>query len=160
MEVYLDIKADDITNFGLIPEFVGRIGNIAPLEPLELKDMVSILTKPKNAVIKQYIHMFAMDDVNLEFTDKALKELAKKSMERNIGARGLNNLIEGLMTDLMFDIPSDKKLEKVIIDEEVVRGEKDPIKIYKNDNPTPPTNKPLKIKDNIIGKTDTYVKSS
>ncbi len=130
-QVFLEVNADDITNFGLIPEFVARIGNIAPLEPLLLNDMIDILTKPNNAIIDQYIKLFEMDKVQLVFTDDALVALAEKALNRKIGARGLNNLIEVLMTDLMFEIPSSKKIEKVIIDADVVNGAKDPIIINK-----------------------------
>lgn len=126
-ETYNLINADDIIKFGLIPEFVGRIGNIAALEPLEKKDLVNILTKPKNAIIKQYIKLFEMDEVELEFTKDALESLADKGIKRNIGARGLNNLIETMMNDLMFEIPSNKKIGKVIINEQVVNKEIEPI---------------------------------
>lgn len=126
-QVYNYVSADDVMQYGLIPEFVGRIGNIAPLEPLEQKDLVNILTKPKNAVIKQYIKLFELDGVELEFTKGALNALAEQGLKRNIGARGLNNLIETMMNDLMFEIPSNNKIVKVIINEEVVKGEVEPI---------------------------------
>jgi ATP-dependent Clp protease ATP-binding subunit ClpX len=113
--------------YGLIPEFVGRIGNIAPLEPLEQKDLVNILTKPKNAVIKQYVKLFELDDVELVFTKGALNALADQGLKRNIGARGLNNLIETMMNDLMFEIPSNNKIVKVTINEDVVNGKVEPI---------------------------------
>jgi ATP-dependent Clp protease ATP-binding subunit ClpX len=150
-QVYQKINADDVINFGLIPEFVGRIGNIAPLEPLELNDMINILTEPKNAVINQYIKLFDMDNVELEFTTDALSALASKSLERKIGARGLNNLIENMMNNLMFEIPSNKTIEKVIIDKEVVDGIKEPIIIKKPKKTKTAISKPKadKVRKNV-----------
>lgn len=130
-ESYLKINSDDIIQFGLIPEFVGRLTNIAPLEPLELKDMISILTKPQNAVIKQYKYMFSLDGVELDITNNAIKELAKQGLARGMGARGLSNLLENMMKDLMFEIPSDKKIVKVVIDHDVVLGNKEPLIVNK-----------------------------
>ncbi len=134
-EAFLAINADDVINYGLIPEFAGRVTNIAPLEPLEAKDLVHILTKPQNAIIKQYIKIFALDDVELEFTKDALKHLADKGIKRNMGARGLANLLENIMNDLMFEIPSNKKIKKVIIDGEVVDEVKPPIIIMHEPKP-------------------------
>lgn len=140
-QIYDSINADDVIKYGLIPEFVGRIGNIAPLEPLEKKDLVDILTKPKNAVIRQYIKLFELDGVELEFTRGALDSLAEQGIKRNIGARGLNNLIETMMNDLMFEIPSNKKVAKVIINEKVVNHEIEPIiKLKKVENAKSTTN--------------------
>lgn len=133
-DIYQHINADDIINYGLIPEFAGRINNIAYLEPLELKDMINILTEPKNAIIKQYKKIFAMDGVELEFSDEALAELAKKALARNIGARGLSNIIEKMITELMFEVPSSRTIEKVIIDDKVVMGDKAPIIVKKKKN--------------------------
>ncbi len=130
-EAFNLINADDIVEYGLIPEFAGRITNIAPLEPLEVKDLINILTKPKNAIIKQYVKMFELDGVELEFKKDALEALAKKGIKREMGARGLSNLLEKMMNDLMFEIPSNKKIEKVVIDAQVVNEEKDPIVILK-----------------------------
>ena len=163
-QIYQKIKADDIIKFGLIPEFVGRIGNIAPLEPLELDDMVNILTEPKNAVINQYIKLFDMDNVELEFTKDALYALAHKSLERKIGARGLNNLIENMMNDLMFEIPSNKTIIKVIINEDVVNGKISPIIIKKEKAKkviSKTTKKPKASKKPLKSKgTDINVKST
>lgn len=130
-EAFNLINADDIVEYGLIPEFAGRITNIAPLEPLEVNDLVNILTKPKNAIIKQYIKMFEMDGVELEFKKDALNALAQKGIKREMGARGLANLLEKMMNDLMFEIPTNKKIQKVIIDGEVVENIKEPIIVLK-----------------------------
>ncbi len=120
-----------MTNFGLIPEFVGRLNNIVALEPLEISDMVEILVKPKNALIKQYVKLLELDDVELEFTDDALTELAKQALARKIGARGLAAMIEKLIRDVMFETPSSKTIAKITITEAVVKGEQKPIKTKK-----------------------------
>ncbi len=130
-EIYQNINSEDVTNFGLIPEFVGRLNNIVALEPLEVTDMVDILVKPKNALIKQYIKLLELDDVELEFTDGALTELASQALKRKIGARGLAAMIENLIRDVMFETPSSKTIAKIVIDDDVVKGIKKPIKIKK-----------------------------
>ncbi len=131
-EVYQNINNEDVTNFGLIPEFVGRLNNIVALEPLEVNDMVDILVKPKNALIKQYVKLFELDDVELEFTDDALNALAKEALNRKIGARGLAAMIEKLIRDVMFEIPSSKTIGKITITEGVVKGTEKPIKTKKS----------------------------
>jgi ATP-dependent Clp protease ATP-binding subunit ClpX len=93
-----------LLRFGLIPEFIGRLPIIASLEPLDEKALVEILTKPKNALVKQYRKMLELDDVELVFEDEALTEIAKKAIERKTGARGLRSIIEGIMLDVMFDL--------------------------------------------------------
>ncbi len=128
-EVYNNINSEDITNFGLIPEFVGRLNNVVSLEPLEVDDMVNILTKPKNALIKQYVKLFELDNVVLTFEETALKALAKKALNRKIGARGLAAMIEELVRDVMFDIPSTKTIAEIVITEEVVEGKAKPKRI-------------------------------
>ncbi len=128
-EVYNNINDEDITNFGLIPEFVGRLNNIVSLEPLEVDDMVDILTKPKNALIKQYVKLFELDNVQLTFEDDALKSLANKALKRQIGARGLAAMIEELVRDVMFDIPSTKTIAEIVITKEVVEGTAKPKRI-------------------------------
>lgn len=119
-EVYKNITSDDLVEFGIIPEFMGRISNIAPLMPLTEKDMLHILTKPKNAIIKQYKKLFDMDNVKLDFSDEALSLMAKKTLEKNVGARGLNSILEKTMTDLMYEVPSNKKISSILIDADVV----------------------------------------
>lgn len=133
-EVYQKINNEDVTNFGLIPEFVGRLNNIVALEPLEVEDLTNILTQPKNALIKQYEKLFEMDDVELEFTNEALEEVAKIALDRKTGARGLGSIIEGMMRDLMFEIPSSKTIEKVTITPEVVKGDVKPLITRKEKN--------------------------
>ena len=112
-----------MTRFGLIPEFIGRLPVIGSLKPLDEKALVDILTKPKNALVKQYEKLFEMDDVELVFEEEALQEIAKKAIERKTGARGLRSIIEGIMLDVMFDLPSRDDIEKCIITPETVKGE-------------------------------------
>lgn len=109
------VLPEDLLRFGLIPEFIGRLPVIASLEPLDEKALVEILTKPKNALVKQYTKMLELDDVELEFEEDALNEIAKKAIERKTGARGLRSIIEGIMLDVMFDLPSRDDIEKCVI---------------------------------------------
>ncbi|MBZ7935037.1 MULTISPECIES: ATP-dependent Clp protease ATP-binding subunit ClpX [Campylobacter] len=114
------IEPDDLVHFGLIPELIGRLHVIASLNELDEDDMVRILTEPKNAIVKQYQKLFAIDNVNLKFEDEALKEIAKLALERKTGARGLRSIIEEMMVDLMFELPEYKNYD-IIITKEVVR---------------------------------------
>ena len=116
------IIPEDLQKFGLIPEFIGRLPITAALEPLSKEDLVNILTKPRNALVKQYQKLFAMDDVELEFESKALDAIASKAIERRTGARGLRSIIESVMMDLMFDIPSRNDITKVVVTESIVTG--------------------------------------
>ena len=116
------IIPEDLQKFGLIPEFIGRLPITAALEPLSKEDLVNILTKPRNALVKQYQKLFAMDDVELEFEPKALDAIASKAIERRTGARGLRSIIESVMMDLMFDIPSRNDITKVVVTESIVTG--------------------------------------
>ncbi|AOZ89825.1 ATP-dependent protease ATP-binding subunit ClpX [Bacillus xiamenensis] len=109
------VLPEDLLRFGLIPEFIGRLPVIASLEPLDEKALVEILTKPKNALVKQYTKMLELDDVELVFEEDALSEIAKKAIERKTGARGLRSIIEGIMLDVMFDLPSRDDIEKCVI---------------------------------------------
>ncbi|MEI4790140.1 ATP-dependent protease ATP-binding subunit ClpX [Bacillus sp. FJAT-53060] len=109
------VLPEDLLRFGLIPEFIGRLPVIASLEPLDEKALVEILTKPKNALVKQYTKILELDDVELEFEEDALSEIAKKAIERKTGARGLRSIIEGIMLDVMFDLPSRDDIEKCVI---------------------------------------------
>ncbi|THE15272.1 ATP-dependent protease ATP-binding subunit ClpX [Bacillus timonensis] len=111
---------EDLLKFGLIPEFIGRLPVIASLEPLDEDALVEILTKPKNALVKQYQKMLELDEVELDFEEDALKEIAKKAIERKTGARGLRSIIEGIMLDVMFDLPSRDDIKKCIITAETV----------------------------------------
>ena len=120
------IIPEDLQKFGLIPEFIGRLPIIAALEKLEQKDLVSILTEPKNALVKQYKKLFLMDEVELEFEQEALDAIAAKAIERKTGARGLRSIIESVMMDLMFEIPSREEVSKVVVTKSVVDNEGQP----------------------------------
>ena len=121
-----EVQPHDLLKFGIIPELVGRLPVIAPLDSLKREDLVRILTEPKNALIKQYKRLLEYDDVELEFTEGALEAVADKAIERNIGARGLRAVMEGILTEIMFEIPSDPTVEKVVVTPECARGEKGP----------------------------------
>ncbi|MCA1056352.1 ATP-dependent protease ATP-binding subunit ClpX [Rossellomorea aquimaris] len=114
------VVPEDLLKFGLIPEFIGRLPVISSLEPLDEEALVEILTKPKNALVKQYQKMLELDDVELEFTDDALLEIAKKAIERKTGARGLRSIIETMMLEVMFDLPSRDDIKKCIITKETI----------------------------------------
>ncbi|MGQ2376388.1 ATP-dependent Clp protease ATP-binding subunit ClpX [Companilactobacillus zhachilii] len=126
------IIPEDLMKFGIIPEFIGRIPIVTALEKLTEDDLVDILTKPKNALIKQYKELMALDGVNLIFTDGALREIAKMSIERNTGARGLRSIVEETMLDTMFDIPGRDDVESVKVTKDAVRKVKEPELILKN----------------------------
>jgi ATP-dependent Clp protease ATP-binding subunit ClpX len=119
-EVLSKVLPEDLLRFGLIPEFIGRLPVIASLEQLDEDALIEILTKPKNALVKQYQKMLEIDDVELEFEEGALQEIAKKAIERKTGARGLRSIIEGIMLDVMFDLPSRDDISKCIITKETV----------------------------------------
>lgn len=121
-----EIQADDLVRFGLIPEFVGRLPVIATLEELDEEALVRILREPKNALTKQYEKLFALDGVELEFKEDALYSLAKQAAERKTGARGLRTILEKVLLDTMYEVPSQEDARKVIIDDAVVRGEAKP----------------------------------
>ncbi|HKL73806.1 MAG TPA: ATP-dependent Clp protease ATP-binding subunit ClpX [Clostridia bacterium] len=116
-----DLQPDDLIKYGLIPEFVGRMPIVAALDPLTESDLVKILTEPKNSIVKQYTKMLKLNDVELEFEEDALKEIAQKSMSLKTGARGLRSIVEDVMLDIMYDIPSDKTVTKVIITKESIQ---------------------------------------
>jgi len=123
-EVLKDIQPEDLTKYGLIPEFIGRLPIVATLHNLDENSLVEILTKPKNAIIKQYKKMFNMDGVKLTFSDSAVRAVAKKAINLKTGARGLRTIIENTMIDLMYTIPSDKSIKEVVIGEGVItKGE-------------------------------------
>ncbi len=122
-----EIVAEDIQKFGLIPEFIGRLPIVAALERLTKDDLVHILTEPKNALVKQYQRLLSFDDVALEFDSGALNAIAEKAIERKTGARGLRSIIEEVMMDVMFEVPSMDNVTKVVITEEAVRGTEEPL---------------------------------
>ncbi|MBM7689670.1 ATP-dependent protease ATP-binding subunit ClpX [Enterococcus ureilyticus] len=128
--VMQQIIPEDLLKFGLIPEFIGRLPVTAALEKLTTDDLVRILTEPKNALVKQYQKLLSLDDTELEFEDEALRAIANKAIERNTGARGLRSIIEEIMMDVMFDVPSDDTIEKVIITEMAVEGTGKPAIVY------------------------------
>lgn len=120
------IEPEDLLKFGLIPEFVGRLPLVVTLQSLDKEALVNILSKPKNALVKQYMKLFEIDNVELDFTDKALEAIAEKAIERKTGARGLRSIIEDVMTDIMFEIPSDERINKVVITEPTINKKERP----------------------------------
>jgi ATP-dependent Clp protease ATP-binding subunit ClpX len=129
-EVLRHTEPEDLLKFGLIPEFVGRLPVIATLEDLDIEALVKILQEPKNALIKQYQKLFDMEDVKLTYTDDALVATAKKAIERKTGARGLRSIMENILLDTMFDLPSMDGVDEVLIDKDVVEGRRDPVRVY------------------------------
>ncbi|MBU2969333.1 ATP-dependent protease ATP-binding subunit ClpX [Pseudoalteromonas sp. C2R02] len=132
-----DVQPEDLIKFGLIPEFIGRLPVVATLGELDQDALIQILNEPKNALTKQYDALFQMEDVGLEFREDALIAIAEKAMERKTGARGLRSIVEAVLLDIMYELPSMENVSKVVIDETVIKGESDPILIYEN----PPTDK-------------------
>ncbi len=126
-KILREVQPHDILKFGLIPELVGRLPVIAPLNALKREDLVRILQEPKNALVKQYQKLLGYDDVELVFEPEALDAIADKAIQRNIGARGLRAVMEGLLTQIMFDIPSDPTVTKVIITRDCVEGKSQPL---------------------------------
>ena len=129
--IYKDVNPHDIVKYGLIPELVGRIPVIVPLSDLDKDALVRIISEPKNSLVKQYIKLFDMDGVKLEFEDSALEAVAAKALERNTGARGLRSIMEEIMVELMYEIPSEENLDKVIITAGCVNNKEKPKMIYK-----------------------------
>ena len=135
-ELMKKLQPQDLLKFGLIPEFVGRVPVVVTLQSLDEDALIRILSEPKNALLKQYKYLFELDDVELEFTDDAVRAIAKQAVERETGARGLRAIIEGFINDIMFDIPSDNTIEKCIITENTVNGTSGP-EIIRNENKLP-----------------------
>ncbi len=131
-ETFKDVEPEDLVKYGLIPEFVGRLPVAATLEELDEEALVRILTEPKNALTKQYARLLEMEGVDIDFRDEALREVARQAMERKTGARGLRSILENVLLEIMYDVPSDKTISKVVIDGNVIRGETAPILIYEN----------------------------
>lgn len=119
-ELFRQVEPDDLMKFGLIPEFIGRLPMISPLSELDGEALVQILTQPKNALTKQYQALFGLENVELEFTPEALKAMAKKALERKTGARGLRSIVEAVLLDTMYDLPSIENLRKVVVDESTI----------------------------------------
>jgi len=134
-KVLMDTEPEDLVKFGLIPEFVGRLPVVATLEELDEDALVEILTQPKNAIVKQYQKMFEMEGAELEFRADALHAIARKAMARKTGARGLRTIMETVLLDCMYDLPSQENVSKVVIDEAVITGEAKPYLIYETPEP-------------------------
>ena len=132
-EVLGEVEPEDLIRYGLIPEFVGRMPVMATLEELDEEALVRILVEPRNAVTKQYSKLFEMDDCDLEFSEDALKAVALKAMKRKTGARGLRSIIEHVLLDTMYNLPSMDDVSKVVVSETVITGESDPLLIYDGD---------------------------
>jgi ATP-dependent Clp protease ATP-binding subunit ClpX len=116
--------------YGLIPEFVGRLPIIATLEELDEEALIRILTEPRNALTKQYSKLFEMENVEIDFREDALRAVAKKAMERKTGARGLRSILENVLLETMYKVPSEPNVRKVVIDEQVIRGDSEPLLVY------------------------------
>ena len=131
-EVLADLEAEDLVRYGLIPEFVGRLPVIATLEELDADALISILTEPKNSLTKQYSKLFEMEGCELDFREDGLRAVAVKAMERKTGARGLRSILESVLLETMYEIPSSDGVSKVVVDESVINGDSDPILVYEN----------------------------
>ena len=129
-----DVETEDLVKYGLIPEFVGRLPVIATLNELDEEALMQILTEPRNSLSKQYQKLFEMEGVEIDFRDEALRAVARKAMDRKTGARGLRSILENVLLDTMYHIPSDKGVSKIVIDEACINGESEPIKIYENND--------------------------
>ena len=129
-DILKELEPEDLLKFGLIPEFVGRMPVFATLEDLDEEALITILTEPKNALVKQYQRLFEMENCKLTFTDEALKSVATKAILRKTGARGLRSILEGILLDTMFELPSYEGVEEVVVNVEVVEGRAQPLLIY------------------------------
>lgn len=131
-ETLKELEPEDLIRYGLIPEFVGRLPVIATLDELDEDALVRILKEPKNSLVKQYTKLFEMEDVEVDFRDEALAAVAKKSMERKTGARGLRSIMENVLLDTMYELPSKESVAKVVVDESVIKGESNPLLVYES----------------------------
>ncbi len=129
-EIFTDLEPEDLLKFGLIPEFVGRLPVIATLEDLDEDALVTILTEPKNALVKQYQRLFELEDAKLSFMEDALSAIAKRAIERKTGARGLRSILEDILLDTMFELPGMENVEEVVVNEEAVMSDAAPLMIY------------------------------
>lgn len=129
-EIFQDLEPEDLLKFGLIPEFVGRLPVLATLEDLDEDALVTILTKPKNALVKQYQRLFEIEETKLTFTDDALTAIAKRAIKRKTGARGLRSILEEILLDTMFELPGKENVEEVVVNEEAVGADAAPLMIY------------------------------
>jgi ATP-dependent Clp protease ATP-binding subunit ClpX len=138
LNIFCDVEPQDLTSYGLIPEFVGRLPIIATLEELDETTLVSILTEPKNALVRQYQRLFKLDRIELEFRACALKAIAHKALARNTGARGLRTIMETALLDTMYEVPSLENIKKVIVDESAITGAGVPLRVFKGGVPEAP----------------------
>lgn len=129
-EILVDLEPEDLVRYGLIPEFVGRLPVIATLEELDVEALVRILTEPKNSLTRQYSKLLEMEGVEVDFREDGLKAIAERAMERKTGARGLRSILESVLLDTMYNVPSEENVSKVVIDESVIRGESEPLLVY------------------------------
>ena len=129
-EVFQDLEPEDLLKFGLIPEFVGRLPVLATLEDLDQDALVTILTQPKNALVKQYQRLFELEETNLTFTDEALEAIAQRAIKRKTGARGLRSILEDILLDTMFDLPGMDEVQEVVVNEDSVNSDVAPLMIY------------------------------
>jgi ATP-dependent Clp protease ATP-binding subunit ClpX len=132
-EVLREVQAEDLLHFGLIPEFVGRLPVVATLNELNAEALIDILTQPKNALVKQYQKLFEFEDVRLRFSDGALRAVARQALERKSGARGLRSILESVMLDLMYEIPSRDDVDECVINEEVIEQGSKPLMVLKQE---------------------------
>ncbi|SNC71656.1 ATP-dependent Clp protease ATP-binding subunit ClpX [Kytococcus aerolatus] len=132
-ELLRKVRPEDLVRFGLIPEFIGRLPVLTTVDALDTEALVDILTTPRNALVKQYQHMFSLDGVELEFTEGATRAVAERAMERGTGARGLRSIMEDILQPVMFDIPSDDEIERVVISEEVVAHSAEPLVVRRGE---------------------------
>ncbi len=134
-EILHQLEPEDLVRYGLIPEFVGRLPVIATLDELDVPALVQILTEPKNSLTKQYERLFEMENVEIDFRPDAMEAVAKKAMERKTGARGLRSIMESVLLDTMYKIPSEENVVKVVVDEAVIKGESEPLLVYAHSEP-------------------------
>jgi ATP-dependent Clp protease ATP-binding subunit ClpX len=133
-ELFSELEPEDLLKFGLIPEFVGRLPVLATLEDLDEESLVTILSKPKNALVKQYQKLFELEDTKLTFTDEALVSIAKRAISRKTGARGLRSILEDILLDTMFDLPALENVIEVVVNAEAVNKDVSPLIIYSDEN--------------------------
>ena len=143
-----DVTAHDLVKYGIIPELIGRLPVITALSGLDTDALIRILTVPKNSIVSQYKRLFELDNVELYIEDEALKAIAEKAQEQRTGARGLRGIMEGILTDLMFETPSDNTIEKIIITKEVVTDSAQPQIIHQKEKPS----FPVKLSKKELGK--------
>jgi len=130
-EILFDLEPEDLVRYGLIPEFVGRLPVIATLEELDVDALVSILTEPKNSLTRQYSKLFEMESVEVDFREDGVRAIAEKAMHRKTGARGLRSILESVLLETMYKVPSEDTVSKVVIDESVINGDSEPLLVYK-----------------------------